>query len=112
MTSDELVSSIDFQDEMRRVARSHWLPNVEDPLGKLVTIIEDGPAFAQSRLLIRILDALAQQQGAFRHADITLLAMDTLGVVNSLLDAYAAGRVTAEDCKRAVGRVRPVSNAD
>ena len=104
MTTDEFISATQFQEEMRREARSHRLASVEDPLGKLVTKIEGGPAFAQSRLLTRILVALAHQQGTFRRADLTLLAMDSLGVVNSLLEAHAAGRITLEECTRAAGR--------
>ena len=111
MTSDEFVSAIQFQEELGRLARSHWLSKVEDPLGKLVTEIEQGPAFAQSRLLTRILVALAEQQGAFRRADLTLLTTDWLGTVNSLLDAHAAGLITLEDCKRAASRVSAVQRA-
>ncbi len=104
MTSEEFVSAIEFQEELGRLARSHRLPNVEDPLGKLVTEIEGSPAFAQSRLLTRVLVALAEQQGAFRRADLTLLTTGSLGTVNSLLDGHAAGRITLEDCKRAASR--------
>jgi len=105
MSSNELISATQFHEEMQQVARWHRLPCVEDPLGKLVTEIEGSPAFAQSRLLTRILVALAQQQGAFRRADLTLLAMDSLGMINSLLEAHAAGRITLEECKRAATRV-------
>ena len=111
MMSEELISAVQFQDEMQREARSHHLASVEDPLGKLIAKIEGGPAFAQSRLLTRILVALSERSGTFRRADLMLLAMDSLGVVNSLLEGHAAGRITLDECTRAAGRATAAAAA-
>jgi hypothetical protein len=98
----ELLSAAGFQEELRRVARFFRprLP-VGDPLDATVRKIEQNPAFAQSRLLTRILAALTFQQGEFRRAEISSLDADTLAMVVTLLDVHAAGTSTREDWVRA-----------
>jgi hypothetical protein len=98
----ELLSAAGFQEELRRVARffRSRLP-VGDPLDATVRKIEQNPAFAQSRLLTRILAALTFQQGEFRRAEISSLDADTLAMVVTLLDVHAAGTSTREDWVRA-----------
>ena len=98
----ELLSLVRFQEELRRVAhffRSR-LP-VGDPLAAMVRRIEQNPAFAQSRLLTRILAALTYQQGEFRRAEVSALDADTLAMVVALMDVHAAGTSTREDWVRA-----------
>jgi len=93
----ELLSAARFQEELRRVARffrSRLL--VGDPLDAIVRKIEQNPAFAQSRLLTRILAALTYQQGEFRRAEIAALDSETLAMVITLMDAQAAGTSTRE----------------
>jgi len=98
----ELLTAVRFQDELRRVARffRSRLP-VGDPLDATVRKIELNPAFAQSRLLTRILAALTYQQGEFRRAEISALDADTLLMVITLMDVHAAGTSTREDWVRA-----------
>jgi len=98
----ELLSAARFQEELRRVARffRSRLP-VGDPLDAMVRKIELNPAFAQSRLLTRILAALTYQQGEFRRAEISALDADTLLMVITLMDVHAAGTSTREDWVRA-----------
>lgn len=64
--------------------------------------IEQNPAFAQSRLLTRILTALAFQEGEFRRAELSALDVASLDIVVALMDASAAGTPTREDWERAV----------
>lgn len=98
----ELLSAVRFQEELRRVARffRSRLP-VGDPLEATVRKIEQNPAFAQSRLLTRILAALTYQQGEFRRAEISALDADTLAMVVTLMDVHAAGTSTREEWVRA-----------
>jgi hypothetical protein len=98
----ELLSGAGFQEELRRVARFfRSRPPVGDPLEATVRKIEQNPAFTQSRLLTRILAALAYQQGEFRRAEISALDADTLAMVVTLMDVHAAGTSTREDWVRA-----------
>jgi hypothetical protein len=98
----EWLSAARFQEELRRVARFfRSRPAVGDPLDATVRKIELNPAFAQSRLLTRILAALTYQQGEFRRAEISALDADTLAMVITLMDVHAAGTSTREDWVRA-----------
>ncbi|MGH8642838.1 MAG: hypothetical protein ACRET6_14080 [Burkholderiales bacterium] len=73
-----------------------------DPLEAAVKRIERDPAFTQSRLLGRVLVALADQRGEFRRAEIAAFDSDTLGLVFALMDAHAAGTTTREEWRAAV----------
>ena len=98
----ELLSAARFQEELRRVARffRSRLP-VGDPLDATVRKIEQNPAFAQSRLLTRILAAFTYQQGEFRRAEVSALDAETLVMVVTLMDVHAAGTSTREEWVRA-----------
>jgi len=97
-----MLSPARFEEEVRRVAR--FRPNVAvgDPLDVAVRKIEQNPAFAQSRLLTRILTALAHREGEFRRAELSALDVASLDIVIALMDACAAGTSTHEDWVRAV----------
>lgn len=98
----ELLSAVRFQEELRRVARFfRSRPPVGDPLDATVRKIEQNPAFAQSRLLTRILTALTYEQGEFRRAEVSALDAETLAMVVTLMDVHAAGTSTREDWVRA-----------
>lgn len=98
----ELLSAVRFQEELRRVTRYRPPLLVGDPLDAAVRKIEQNPAYAQSRLLTRMLAALTYQQGEFRRAEVAAFDSDTLAMVITLMDAYAAGTSTREDWVRAV----------
>ena len=89
-------------EELRRVA--HFCPRLPagDPLTAAVKKIEQNPAFAQSRLLARILTALTYQKGEFRRAEAAGLDLDTLSTVITLMDVCAAGTLAREEWIRAV----------
>ena len=99
----ELLSPVQFQQEVRRVIRFRSQPMVENPLAEAVTRIEQNPAYVQSRLLTRILTALTFQRGEFRRAEVASLDSETLAMVITLMDAYASGRSAREEWVRAVG---------
>ncbi len=102
----ELMSAARFQEELRCAARFRPRVLIGDPLGAVVRKIAQNPAFTQSRLLARILSALTYQQGEFRRAEIAALDSDTLAMVITLMDAYAAGTSTREDWICAVDAAR------
>lgn len=97
----DLLSPIQFQQEVRRVIRFRSQAPCENPLAEAVRRIEQNPAYSQSRLLARILTALTYQQGEFRRAEIAALDAETLAMVITLMDAHAAGKSTPEEWIRA-----------
>ena len=102
----ELLSPPRFLEELRRVARYGRALPVGDPLAAAVRRIENSPALTQSRLLTRILAALAFQQGEFRRAEVAALDSETLAMVITLMDVHAAGTSTREDWVRAADAAR------
>ena len=102
----ELLSAVQFQDEVRHVIRFREQLPIGDPLVAAVKRIEQNPAFAQSRLLTRILGALTYQEGEFRRAEVTGLDAETFAMVITLMDAYAAGTFTRTDWTGAVDAAR------
>lgn len=98
----EQLSALRFLEEIKRVARYGRALPVGDPLAAAVRRIEKGPAFAQSRLLTRILAALTYQKGEFRRAEVAALDSETLAMVITLMEAHAAGTSTRADWESAV----------
>ena len=97
-----MLSALRFQEELRRVTRFRVHPPVGDPLDAAVRRIEQNPAYAQSRLLTRMLSALTYQLGEFRRAETAAFDSETLAMVISLMDAHAAGTATHEQWVHAV----------
>ena len=64
------------------------------------------PAFAQSRLLTRILVALTYGQGEFRRAEVAALDAGTYAMVIALMDAFGAGTTTRAAWEQAVTAAR------
>jgi hypothetical protein len=102
----ELLSIVQFQEELRRARRFCPRPPAVNALLAVVQKIERNPAFAQSRLLTRILTALTYQKGEFRRAEAATLDVEALGMAVTLMDEYAAGTSTHEDWVRAVDSAR------
>ena len=98
----DLLSPIQFLQEVRRVIRFRLQTAVENPLEEAVKKIEQNPALTQSRLLTRILTALIYQQGEFRQAEIASLDAATLAMVITLMDAQTSGTFPREEWARAV----------
>jgi hypothetical protein len=102
----ELLSIPRFLEELRLIARYRPALALADPLDAAVKKIEKNPAFAQSRLLTRILAALTYQQGEFRRAEVAAFDSDTLAMVIMLMNAQAAGTTTREEWVCAVELAR------
>lgn len=104
--STELLSVLQFQEEIRHVLRFRLQLPIENPLAAALQKIEQNPAFAQSRLLTRILGALTYQEGEFRRAEVTSLDAETFAMVIALIDAYAAETSTRAEWEAAVAAAR------
>lgn len=105
MISTELMTAAQFFQETSREASFYRQPLVEDALSKTVIEIELSPSLAQSRLLTRILVAVAGGAGEFRRADLTLLSVKALSMIDSVIQGHASGRFSQDDCVRAADRV-------
>jgi len=90
----EMLSAVRFQEELRRIPRYGLPVPAGDPLAAAVKSIELNPTYSQSRLLTRVLSALAGGQGEFRRAEIATFDTPTLAMVISLMDVHAGGIVT------------------
>ncbi len=91
-----------FETELRGSAQSRGCIAVANPLAEALKIIELNPAFAQSRLLARVMSALATACGSFRRAEVSAFDSRTLAIVLSLLDAAKTGVPAREEWTRAV----------
>ena len=99
----ELMSAAQFRDALRLVIRFRQQAPIDDPLASTVKRIEQNPAFAQARLLTRILVALTHQRGEFRRAELGALDAETYALVIALMDAFEAGIFPREQWEQAVG---------
>ena len=102
----ELLSIIQFQDELRRAGRFSPRPPTPAALAAVVHRIVQNPAYAESRLLTRILAALTYQEGEFRRAEAAVLDVNSLTMAVALMDEHAAGTSSREDWIRAVDTAR------
>ena len=100
----ELLTIERFQVELRRAAPFRSGPAIVNPLGAAVSKIEENPAFAESRLLTRVLGALTNQPGEFRLSEIAAFDSKTLSMVVALLDVHAAGTTAQAEWTVAVER--------
>jgi hypothetical protein len=89
--SRELLSGPQFLVRLRQIVDFRERPVLDDPLRQAVDEIAKNPAFSQSRLLLRVLVAIASGTGEFRHAEISALDTTTLALVIAVMDARAAG---------------------
>lgn len=106
IAATELLSPAQFQEELRHVMRFREHPAIADPLASALGRIELNPAFAQSRLLTRILVALTYGEGGFRRAEIGGLDAETLAMVITLMDAFASGVTSRAEWVSAVDAAR------
>lgn len=102
----ELLSAVQFREALRHLIRFRQQLPIRNPLAATVKRIEQNPAFAQARLLTRILVALTFQQGEFRRAEITALDAETFAMVIALMDAFDAGTPTRAEWEHAVDAAR------
>lgn len=100
--SGDLMSSAQFQEELRRVARYDACPPLANPLADAVQRVRENPAFTQSRLLGRMLTALTYDRGEFRRAEASALDTQTRALVIALMDAAHAGTTSRDQWVNAV----------
>ena len=98
----EVMSALQFGEELRRAGRFNFRPPAANPLQEAVQKIKDNPSFSQSRLLRRVLTALAYERGEFRRAEASALDAATLSIVIELLNAAREGTIAQEDWIKAV----------
>lgn len=107
----EILSVARFHEELRRGIQALAPPAVTDVLAEVVKSIELNPAFAQSRLLARVLSALISQAGEFRRAEVFAFDTKTRALVIALIDAFAAGIPGREEWQRAVDSANAAQSA-
>jgi hypothetical protein len=98
----ELLSAAQFRDALRLVIRFRQQAPIDDPLASTVQRIQQNPAFAQARLLTRILVALTHGRGEFRRAELGALDAETYAMVIALMDAFEAGNFPRAQWEKAV----------
>ena len=102
--SKDSLSAAEFFEVLRNVVGFREHPAVADPLQHAVAQISDNPAFAQSRLLKRILVAIVRG-GEFRRAEAAALDAETKALVIALLDLRLAAIRPHQDWNDAVEAV-------
>ena len=98
----EILSVTRFQEELRLGVQALAPPAISGALAEVVKSIELNPAFAQSRLLARVLSALISQAGEFRRAEVFAFDSKTRALVIALMDAFAAGIPARDEWQRAM----------
>lgn len=89
---------------LRHITRFMTGPLMEHPLDAAVQRIEANPAFAQYRLLTRLLAAMPGQQGEFRTEEASVFDRDALAVILSLIHTHDAGTSPPADWQQAIDR--------
>ncbi len=94
-----------FLTALRHITRFMTASADGHPLNDAVKHIESNPAFAQSRLLSRVITALNTRQGEFRPAEISVFDGETLKLIVELMNAKDAGTFTSGEWDSAVKRI-------
>ena len=100
--STEVMSLSQFDSELRRIARFETNLPAASALHEAVEKIKASPTLTESRLLARLLRALAHQSGEFRQAETSAFSSTMLKTVVALLNAARDGIHTREEWMRAV----------
>jgi len=104
---DDIMTALQFQEELRRIARFEPVREMEHPLDDAVLKIRANPALSQSRILGRFLNALASGTGEFRRAEASALDSASLRLAVALMNADKAGTLSRRQWLDAAGAVRP-----
>jgi len=102
MPEKDLMSLSQFEDELRRIARFETNSPAANGLGEALEKIKANPTLTESRLLARVLRALADQRGEFRRAEMSAFDSRTLRMVIALMNAARDGTNTREEWTTAV----------
>lgn len=90
-----------FLTEISRKGIAGNVSRVADSLNATLRLIEPAPTTPQGRLLIRLLDALANDVGEFRIEELSLFDAGALALAVSLKDARGVGIYTDRQWKQA-----------
>jgi aromatic ring-opening dioxygenase catalytic subunit (LigB family) len=88
------VTPLAFLTEISRRGAAANVQLVEDPLRIALLAVDRAPATGEARLLIRLLNALANDVGEFSMAELMLFDAHWLTVAVTLIDARQAGVYT------------------
>ena len=99
--SRDVLSTVEFFEVLRHVVGFREQPAIADPLQHAVEQIRNNPAYAQSRLLTRILTA-CMTGGEFRRAEAATLDAATQSLVIALLDLRLASARSEQDWRSAI----------
>ncbi len=102
MPESDVMSLSQFECELRRIARFETNSPAVNGLGEAVEKIKANPTLTESRLLVRVLRALADQRGEFRRAEMSGFDSRTLRMVIALMNAARDGTNTPEEWKTAL----------
>jgi hypothetical protein len=91
----EKLSLSEFEEQLRHVARYDRSETLIEPLGMAVRTIRENPALPGSRLLLRLLHALAGQNGEFRRAETAVFDPVTRRLVIELMNSAHSGIISA-----------------
>jgi hypothetical protein len=106
----DVMAFEEFQVELRRNARFESREPLRDALDVAVQNIRDNPAFAQSRLLGRVVRALTNGSGEFRRAEASAFDAPTLRLVVALMNAAVDGSHTRAEWLRAAAATESAAN--
>jgi hypothetical protein len=101
-SSADALTAAEFQNELKASARLDRALVIADPLAAAVAQIQQHPSFAQSRLLTRILIALAHGEGSFRRAELSTLDLPSRGLAVALVKEHTEGTSPREAWVKAV----------
>ena len=107
----EILSVTRFQEELRQGVQAPAPAATTNLLAEAVKTIELNPAFAQSRLLARVLSALISQAGEFRRAEVFAFDTKTRALVIALIDAFSAGIPGRDEWQRAMDSANAAQRA-
>ncbi|MBI1396306.1 MAG: hypothetical protein GC151_10040 [Betaproteobacteria bacterium] len=81
----------EFERELLQFTQRRPFVPVANPLEHVVRLIATGPALPGSRLLLRVLVALAARRGEFRYAEVGALDSEAISTVVQLMQSRRTG---------------------
>lgn len=105
-TNNDALSLDQFGDELRRFSHPRPLATIPNPLEYVLGLVKENPALGSSRLLVRLLAALAGVAEAFRYAEVGSLDSATTSAVILLIQDHRAGATKTADWVLAAERAK------
>ena len=76
-------------------------PDLSDPLGVLVSFINEAPAARRSVVLRQVVSGLHGDRADFRESDVYALDASTIAILDALMKDLIGGRYTPADLREA-----------